>query len=80
MMFDHENRLLHVTLVPGTCGMEVDGTYLDLDGCIKLFRDGDSFTTSDGFVVRVDRSGVPIRSSNPFDCNLKIPVIIEKHP
>ncbi|WP_175684265.1 hypothetical protein [Burkholderia cenocepacia] len=77
-MLDHENRLLDAKLVPGTCGMEVDGKYLDLDECIKLFQGVDSFTARDGFVVRVDRSREPIQSKGPFPLELKIPVIIEE--
>ncbi|MCO8320801.1 hypothetical protein ABEG10_21580 [Burkholderia cenocepacia] len=78
IMLDHENKLLDATLVPGTCGMEVDGNYLDLDECIKLFQGGDSFIVRDGFVVRVDRSREPIQSKGPFPLEFKIPVIIEE--
>ncbi|MCA8343907.1 hypothetical protein LGN44_20605 [Burkholderia cepacia] len=77
-MLDHENYLLDATLIPGTCGMEVDGKYLDPDECIKLFQGGDSFIARDGFVVRVDRSREPIQSKGPFPLEFKIPVIIEK--
>ncbi|MGK8196563.1 hypothetical protein [Burkholderia cepacia] len=77
-MLDHENKLLDATLVPGMSGMEVDGEYLDLDECIKLFQDGDSFIVRDGFVVRVDRSRELIRSRAPFPLEFKIPVIIEE--
>ncbi|HDR8951605.1 TPA: hypothetical protein QDA82_006749 [Burkholderia vietnamiensis] len=77
-MLDHENKLLDATLVPGMSGMEVDGEYLDLDECIKLFQGGDSFIVRDGFVVRVDRSRELIRSRAPFPREFKIPVIIEE--
>lgn len=77
-MLDRENNLLDATLVPGTCGMEVDGKYLDLDECIKLFQGGDSFIVRDGFLVRVDRSRELIRSRAPFPLEFKIPVIIEE--
>ena len=79
-MIDPENMYLPVTLCPGTAGLCIDGKYFDFDECMKL-RDGGSFTTGDGFVVRFDKSRkpIPLQPDNPFCVDHKFPVIIEKN-